>query len=660
MQNRTSGWLLAIALLATVPSRAQQKPDYPLSWEAKPAYKALDPLRDTAPAVVLLDERRLEIQAGADEGYQMYRTVHRKVQIADEKGIATFNVLTIPVAATNELVELQARAISPTGKETIATSAQFQKTSDEEGVPQYRYAFEGISKGSIVEFIFCVRKSLAPYGYEQFGTSLPIREGRFSLIAPAMLLFETKGYNGIPAAEQTALPDSMRKYTASFTNSAARPDEPVSSDAAAARQLAYRLSYVEGKNRGVRLLTWNDLAKDLYETYINLSDKDVRAAGQYLRQAKIPETGSVESRILAIENGLKQELSLSAQLGGTGEEPVADILKKKKTTEQGLMRCFAACFGAAQIPYEVATTSNRFGELVDEDFEVYSHLSDLLFYFPQQQHFLAPSAVAYRYPWVPYQYNFNKVIVTRTTTLGSARNARATVKTMAPTAYNTSGHHTEATIRWPEGMGSAPVAAVTSRMEGYNSIEIRQVMNWAPEEDKKNLINLLSGVSETPEALLDYTVEHPEFEALYSNTPVVLKARIKGDALIEKAGPRYLLQLGKVIGRQTEMYEEEKRTLPVDIGYAHILKRQLRVEVPEGYRITNPEATRFNIVVPDGAGERQMGFTADYRMEGNALVVDILEDYHQTQMPPAAFEDYRKVVNAAADFNKVALVLEKK
>jgi hypothetical protein len=651
--------VVTLILLTGWSARAQVTPSHPVTWDANPVYKPLDPVRDTTSAVVLLDERRMEIQP-LGTGYQMYRTVHRTVQIADEKGIAVFNVIALPIAKGHELVELKARTISPSGKETIATRKQFEKTASEEGVPEYRHAFEGITKGSVVEFIFCVRRPLIPYGYEQFGVSLPVREGRFMLVAPPQLVFETKGYNGITTTETTDLPDSMRAYKASFSGSPARQDEVAANDAAAARRLAYRLSYVAGERRGVRLLTWNDLAKDLYESYIDVSEKDIKSAGKYLRQASVPESGSVEDRILAIENQLKHEMSLSDQLGGTGEEPVADILQKKKTNERGLMRCYAACFQSVGIPYEVAATSNRFEDVVDDQFEVYSSLSDLLFYFPQQQHYLAPAAMAYRYPWTPYQYNTNKVILTKTTTLGTARSARSAVKTMESMPYTASGHHTEAVIRWPDGISSAPVAEVTSRMEGYNSIDIRRTLNWGDEEDKKELVNRISGVSETPEALLNYTIEHPEFEALYRNAPVVLKARIKGDALMEKAGPRYLLQLGKVIGQQSQMYEAEARTLPLDIGYAHTLKRQLQVEVPDGYRIVNPEATKFQVTIPGSAGGRQMGFTSDYHMNGTTLVVDILEDYQLSQMPSTEYDAYRKVVNAAADFNKVALVLEKK
>jgi hypothetical protein len=53
-------------------------------------------------------------------------------------------------------------------------------------------------------------------------------------------------------------------------------------------------------------------------------------------------------------------------------------------------------------------------------------------------------------------------------------------------------------------------------------------------------------------------------------------------------------------------------------------------------------------------------FVSNYTLEGQTLTVTINEYYKQLYAPLERYEDYRKVVNAAADFNKVTLVLEKK
>ena len=55
-----------------------------------------------------------------------------------------------------------------------------------------------------------------------------------------------------------------------------------------------------------------------------------------------------------------------------------------------------------------------------------------------------------------------------------------------------------------------------------------------------------------------------------------------------------------------------------------------------------------------------MGFTSDYKVEGNTIKVHIMEQYRRIFLPVADYDNFRKVINSSADFNKVVLVLEKK
>jgi hypothetical protein len=58
-------------------------------------------------------------------------------------------------------------------------------------------------------------------------------------------------------------------------------------------------------------------------------------------------------------------------------------------------------------------------------------------------------------------------------------------------------------------------------------------------------------------------------------------------------------------------------------------------------------------------GKRELSFTCTATQEGNVLKVRIEEYYRRCQVPLEQYEGYRTVVNAAADFNKIALVLVK-
>ena len=59
-------------------------------------------------------------------------------------------------------------------------------------------------------------------------------------------------------------------------------------------------------------------------------------------------------------------------------------------------------------------------------------------------------------------------------------------------------------------------------------------------------------------------------------------------------------------------------------------------------------------------GDKIYYFTSSYETGGNLLTVKIEEVYKEIACPVENFEDYRKVINASADFNKVTLMFEPK
>jgi hypothetical protein len=97
----------------------------------------------------------------------------------------------------------------------------------------------------------------------------------------------------------------------------------------------------------------------------------------------------------------------------------------------------------------------------------------------------------------------------------------------------------------------------------------------------------------------------------------------------------------------------------MEIDYPHVLERHIRFTIPEGYSVKNLEDIKISHVVTD-KGAPTVGFTSTYEVVGNLVKIHIMEEYRKTSYPLSQFEEFKKVINAAADFNKVVLVLEKK
>jgi hypothetical protein len=86
--------------------------------------------------------------------------------------------------------------------------------------------------------------------------------------------------------------------------------------------------------------------------------------------------------------------------------------------------------------------------------------------------------------------------------------------------------------------------------------------------------------------------------------------------------------------------------------------RVITVVLPAGTKVENLASLKVErSLVRDG--KELLRFHSDYTLEGNTLTVTVEEFYKVCQLPLSEFEAYRSVVNAAADFNKVTLVLAK-
>lgn len=66
-----------------------------------------------------------------------------------------------------------------------------------------------------------------------------------------------------------------------------------------------------------------------------------------------------------------------------------------------------------------------------------------------------------------------------------------------------------------------------------------------------------------------------------------MKIAFDGKELVQKAGADYLFSVGKLIGSQMELYQENKRVLPVEIDHLHSYIRNIKIKIPKGMKAKN-------------------------------------------------------------------------
>ena len=83
------------------------------------------------------------------------------------------------------------------------------------------------------------------------------------------------------------------------------------------------------------------------------------------------------------------------------------------------------------------------------------------------------------------------------------------------------------------------------------------------------------------------------------------------------------------------------------------------MKIPEGYQVSNLEDLNIhNTFSKDG--KEVFSFHSYYEIDGDMLNITADEHYRLNIVSVDRYEDYRTVINSAADFNKISLVLEPK
>ena len=134
-----------------------------------------------------------------------------------------------------------------------------------------------------------------------------------------------------------------------------------------------------------------------------------------------------------------------------------------------------------------------------------------------------------------------------------------------------------------------------------------------------------------------------------------MKSTIESSSIIEDAGGSYIFQVGKVIGVQSELYQEKKRENPIEMQYPNQYNYTITVDIPEGYTLDGLESLVIDKQL-ELDGEKLCYWNSNYEIINSKLVITIEESYRVNEFPIEHYEAFRNVINAASDFNKAAIL----
>lgn len=627
-------------------------------WEQNRQRLALTEQEDDLPIVFLKEKVSYEYAyENNDKDLVLYYTLHKIIRVNSDDAIQRFNKMYISMYQTSELVDIKARSIAIDGTVVESNKDNIKKIEDEDSRGNFKiFAIEGVQKGSEIEFLYTKKMDANYYDRYYFQYGAPIKEAEIEIISPENLIFESKSYQGFPQAQEV-IKEDKRYLKASAKTIPTLKQEAFSNYAANRMRIDFKLAYNTFVKED-RLFTWQDAGNYIYNNIFSITEEDKKALKKLSKTLKLKK-GSEEEKIRKIENYIK--LNIAIQDGMSRElYEISSILKNKQGATRAISHLYTNLFQLLEIPYQIVVTTDRAKVKFDKDFDSWEYLDKTMFYFPKTKRFLSPDMIELRYGLVPAsqraQYGLFITIKTKKDEDFPDINVQTRYITELSDEDNADIFHAD--MEFTEDMTQVKID-LSREFFGNNAGGLHLFYGLAAEDKKGELLESIIKSSFADANFEKVEVGETDINFSALDKPFVVKSKIKTASLIERAGKKFLFKIGDVIGEQTELYQEEERKASVENAFNRVYKRYLNFKIPEGYKIKNPDDLLMDVShVQDG--EKASIFTSNYEIKKGVLKVEVIEYYKEIYSPLEGFEDFRKVINAAADFNKIILVLEKK
>ena len=592
-----------------------------------------------------------------------FKTYHRRVRLNNDDAVQAYNKMYISMGGYKNLLDIKARSINPDGSVTEFNKDNMKFIENFQNAGPYNIlALEGVQVGAEVEYIYTIQYlDNDLYGHIYVQGESPKKEFSYELIYPDKFEFLAKSYNGGPEMVLDTLNKDRLRLKVSAKDIKAHKEEEMSAGDATIQRIEFKLEANEYSGKS-NIHSWKNASeaytKNLYNEVedTKTAKKERKALAKMAKKDLGLKIGSPDKEVIyAIEQYIKSDLRISDD---GGKRLFHEIKEAKMLTEFAALRLYIRLLEYYGIEHQLVLTSSRFSKTFDGDFETYNFFEKYLLYFPQLDQFTDASASNYRIGLVPYGYCYHKGLFFKSKEIGGVKAFFPEIKEIPGTAYDQSYDNMDATIVFDDEFEKCKVNLKKETL-GYNAAFLRPFFPLLTPDQKKEVLESSLQLTGEDTKVITYETKGLEMFGSMLDHPFFIEGQIEMDHLIEKAGANYLFKIGQIIGPQMEMYKSEDRKFAVETHYNHSYKRILRFTIPDGFQVKNLKDLNMDFYSAV-EGKRTMEFVSSYDLQGNTLTVTVNEFYNEIRIPVERYEEYRTVINAAADFNKIVLVLEKK
>ena len=642
-----------LILFITCNSIAQTAPFYEsYNWEITPSYQIEESDND----MVAIKDKVVTEFIFEDQNLIEYYLEHKVLWLNSDDRIEEYTKVYLPIANDASQVVINARIIKKTGEIIVLDKSRILRSEDDETGRDFNYfSIDDVEKGSIIEYYYVIKRRPKFQGaMVDIESDYDKQTVEFDLYAPSNLRFSFKSFNLETTVKkiESFKEKTHWKFLAKDIKAVNKEDKAPYN--AAIGFIMYKLH--ENTANNAIITSYNNVAQNLFDFYYSTYSKlEKKLINKFAKNFKFDDGLRDENKARIIDLFIKENIYISEN----DSENLTNVLKTKTANETGVIKLYIALFEKFDVTHEMVLTSNRLQLKFDKDFEATNFLQEFLFYFPASKKYLSPSKFGTRFGFPPPYFMNNFGLFVTGYDINGKRKAFSEVKFIEGIPASLSSDEMLIEVNFNTKDLTKNTIALERKLNGYYAMNLHPFMNLIQPNRINEVIDQYFVQNSDKNAKVlkrEFINEDP---SLFGVKPFVVKFDISSEYFVEKKGDKYLFKLGDLIGPQMEMQQEKKRILPLEAEFNRSYYRTIKIHIPEGYQISNLE----DIIIKNSYTTKDKElfiFNSYYTLEGNVLTVTADEHYRETFVAPEIFEAYRTVINSAADFNKVTLVLEPK
>jgi len=642
-----------LILFITCNSIAQTAPFYEsYNWEITPSYQIEESDND----MVAIKDKVVTEFIFEDQNLIEYYLEHKVLWLNSDDRIEEYTKVYLPIANDASQVVINVRIIKKTGEIIVLDKSRILRSEDDETGRDFNYfSIDDVEKGSIIEYYYVIKRRPKFQGaMVDIESDYDKQTVEFDLYAPSNLRFSFKSFNLETTVKKI---ESFKEKT--HWKFLAKDIKAVNKEEKAPYNatigfIMYKLH--ENTANNAIITSYNNVAQNLFDFYYSTYSKlEKKLIHKFAKNFKFDDGLRDENKARIIDLFIKENIYISEN----DSENLTNVLKTKTANETGVIKLYIALFEKFDVTHEMVLTSNRLQLKFDKDFEATNFLQEFLFYFPASKKYLSPSKFGTRFGFPPPYFMNNFGLFVTGYDINGKRKAFSEVKFIEGIPASLSSDEMLIEVNFNTKDLTKNRIALERKLNGYYAMNLHPFMNLIQPNRINEVIDQYFVQNSDKNAKVlkrEFINEDP---SLFGVKPFVVKFDISSEYFVEKKGDKYLFKLGDLIGPQMEMQQEKKRILPLEAEFNRSYYRTIKIHIPEGYQISNLE----DIIIKNSYTTKDKElfiFDSYYTLEGNVLTVTADEHYRETFVEPEIFEAYRTVINSAADFNKVTLVLEPK